>query len=93
MGDSDFDRWCQDVMRVLRQAGPGGRTESELTKYSRMYRALEPRQQDAIMDALKRREDIVLVQYKPTSGRGKSRMAWVSTEFVPVEEEGSDEDK
>lgn len=93
MGDSDFDRWCQDVMRVLRQAGPGGRTESELTKYSRMYRALEPRQQDAIMDALKRREDIVLVQYKPQSGRGKSRMAWVATEFVPAEEEGSDDDK
>lgn len=93
MGDSDFDRWCQDVTRVIKQAGPAGRTESELTKYSRMYRALEPRQQDSIMDALKRREEIVLVQYKPTSGRGKSRMAWVSTEFAPTAEEGNDEDK
>lgn len=87
MGDSDFDRWCQDVLRVIKQAGPVGRTESELTKYSRMYRALEPRQQDSIMDALKRRETITLVQYKPTSGRGKSRMAWVANEFVPEPEE------
>ena len=90
MGDSDFDRWCQDVLRVLRTAGPGGRTESELTKFSRVFRALEPRQQDSIMDALKRREDVQLVQYKPPSGRGKSRMAWVATEFAPVVEETED---
>lgn len=92
MGDSDFDRWCQDVLRVLKQAGPQGRTESELTKFSRMYRALEPRQQDAIMDALKRREAITLVQYKPSSGRGKSRMAWVAAEFAPEPEEGGDDE-
>lgn len=92
MGDSDFDRWCQDVLRVLRAAGPVGRTESELTKYSRVFRALEPRQQDSIMDALKRREDVQLVQYKPLSGRGKSRMAWVATEFAPTAEE-IDEDQ
>jgi len=83
MGDSDFDRWCQDVIRVIRSAGPNGRTEAELTKYSRVFRALEPRQQDSILDALKRREDVSLVQYKPPSGRGKSRMAWVAVEFAP----------
>ena len=87
MGDSDFDRWCQDVIRVIRAAGPSGRTESELTRFSRVFRALEPRQQDSIMDALKRREDITLVQYKPPSGRGKSRMAWVATELAPKLEE------
>ena len=93
MGDSDFDRWCQDVLRVLKQAGAPGRTESELSKYSRMYRALEPRQQDAIMDSLKRREAIMLVQYKPPSGRGKSRMAWVAAEFAPAVEEGNKDDE
>jgi len=92
MGDSDFDRWCQDVLRVLKQAGPAGRTESELTKYSRMYRALEPRQQNSITESLRRREAIQLVQYRPPSGRGKSRMAWVCTEFAPeAEEETTDE--
>lgn len=91
MGDSDFDRWCQDVIRVIRAAGTTGRTESELTKYSRVFRALEPRQQDSIMDALKRREDVSLVQYRPPSGRGKSRMAWVASEFAPAQEEGDDD--
>lgn len=91
MGDSDFDRWCQDVIRVVRSAGPAGRTESELTKFSRVFRALEPRQQDSIMDALKRREDVALVQYKPPSGRGKSRMAWVAVEFAPQTEDVADE--
>ena len=92
MGDSDFDRWCQDVLRVVKQAGPQGRTESEMTKFSRMYRALEPRQQDSIIDSLKRREAITLVQYRPPSGRGKSRMAWVASEFAPVVEEGNEDE-
>ena len=92
MGDSDFDRWCQDVIRVVRSAGPSGRTESELTKFSRVFRALEPRQQDSIMDALKRREDVALVQYKPPSGRGKSRMAWVAVEFAPQTEDVANEE-
>lgn len=83
MGDSDFDRWCQETLRVIKQGGTAGRTEAELSRYSRVFRALEPRQQDAVMDSLKRREAITLVQYKPPSGRGKSRMAWVGTEFSP----------
>ena len=83
MGDSDFDRWCQDVLRVIKQAGPNGKTESELAKFSRVFRALEPRQQDSIIDSLKRREAVTLVQFKPPSGRGKSRLAWVSIDFAP----------
>ena len=87
MGDSDFDRWCQDVVRIIRAAGLTGRTVAELTKFSRIFRSLEPRQQDSIMDALKRREDVTLVQFKPPSGRGKSRMAWVAAEFAPSPDE------
>jgi len=93
MGDSDFDRWCQDTLRVVKQGGAAGRTESELTRFSRTFRALEPRQQDSIMDALKRREAVKLVQFKPSSGRGKSRMAWVSTEFAPADDGGEDDDQ
>jgi hypothetical protein len=90
MGDSDFDRWCQDTLRVVKQAGQVGRTESELTRFSRTFRALEPRQQDSIMDALKRREAVKLVQFKPSSGRGKSRMAWVAYECA-ISDENEDE--
>ena len=90
MGDSDFDRWCQDTLRVVKQGGAAGRTESELNKCSRTFRALEPRQQDSIMDALKRREAVQLVQFKPPSGRGKPRMAWVSTDFNHISEDDED---
>jgi hypothetical protein len=87
MGDSDFDRWCQEILRDIKQAGAQGRTESELSRFCRQFRALEPRQQDSVMDSLKRREAVSLVQYKPPSGRGKSRMAWVAVEFAPEIEE------
>lgn len=84
LGDSEHDRWCQEVLRVIRQAGAGGRTEAELARFCRAFRALEPRQQDSVTDALRRREEVTLVQYRPPSGRGKSRMAWVAVEFAPA---------
>jgi hypothetical protein len=90
MGDSDFDRWCQEILRVIKQAGTQGRTEAELSRFCRQFKALEPRQQDNVMDSLKRREAVSLVQYKPPSGRGKSRMAWVASEFAPVPEEAEE---
>jgi hypothetical protein len=94
MGDSDFDRWCQEVLRVVKSAGTAGRTEAELSRYCRQFRALEPRQQDSVMDSLKRRESVSLVQYKTQSGRGRKRMAWVAVEYAPVPEEleGGDSD-
>lgn len=91
MGDSDFDRQVQETMRVVRNAGAKGRTHAELAEASRMFRALKPTEQDAVMDSLKRRELISLVQYKPSSGRGKSRMSWVASEFVPATNEDESE--
>jgi hypothetical protein len=93
MGDSDFDRQAQETLRIVRNASTRGRTHAELVEASRMFRALEPRQQDAVMDSLKRREAIQLVQYKPPSGRGKSRMAWVASEFVPEQSDDEEGDQ
>lgn len=90
MGDSEFDRQAQEALRVIRKAGARGRTHAEMAEASRIFRALEPRQQDAVMDSLKRRELILLVQYKPPSGRGKSRMAWVAKEHAPAVEEAEE---
>jgi hypothetical protein len=92
MGDSDFDRQAQETLRVIRIGATRGRTHAELAESSRMFRALKPNEQDAVMDSLKRRDLVSLVQYKPASGRGKSRMAWVASEFAPLPtEEGDDE--
>lgn len=91
MGDSDFDRQAQETLRIIQMAGPEGRTHAEMATRSRMFRALKPNEQDAVLDSLKRREAVSLVQYKPPSGRGKSRMAWVATEHVPEIEDKEDE--
>ena len=90
MGDSDFDRQAQETLRIIRNASARGRTHAELAEASRMFRALEPRQQDAITDSLSRREAIQLVEYKPASGRGKSRKAWVASEFLPEQPESKE---
>lgn len=92
MGDSDFDRQAQETLRVIQKAGPQGRTHAQIAEFCRMFRALKPTDQDAVLDSLKRRELISLVQYRPSSGRGKSRMAWVATEFVadPEEDQGDE---
>ena len=93
MGDSDFDRQAQETLRIIQKAGTEGRTHAELATRSRMFRALKPNEQDAVLDSLKRREAVSLVQYKPSSGRGKPRMAWVASEHVPAtqdDEEGGE---
>jgi|GEM_PF-1683480 len=84
MGDSDFDRQAQDTLRVIQKAGLEGRTHAELSQRSRAFRAMKPTDQDAVLEALKRRELVSLVQYKPMSGRGKSRMSWVSSEHAAL---------
>ena len=45
------------------------------------------------MFSLKRREAIALVQYKPPSGRGRPRMAWVATEFMADIQEAEEGDE
>jgi hypothetical protein len=91
MGDNDFDRWCQEILRLLKKAGSHGRTEAELSKLSRLFRALEPRQQDSVMNSLSRREAVTLVQQISKSGRGKPRMAWTAREFMPLLDEDEED--
>jgi hypothetical protein len=91
MGDSDFDRQAQETFRVICAAKAKGRTYADLTEASRMFRALRPTEQDAVIASLQRRELVCWVDYKPASGKGKSRMACVATEFAPLpQEDGED---
>lgn len=80
VGDSDLDRHCQAVMRIVRAAGLKGATQYDLNRASRSFRALEPRIQDTVFEMLKRRDDAFLVQFTSESGRGKPRMAYVASE-------------
>jgi hypothetical protein len=81
VGDSELDQLCQEALRVVKAAGPQGRTMAELGRYSRAFRALDPRMQDTIVEMLKRREEVVSVQMKAASN-GKARVAVVAAEHV-----------
>lgn len=79
MGDSEFDRQVQEVLRIIKRKGRRGLTQAELARFSRMFKSLKPMEQDAIVEALKRREEVTTVEYPPLSGRGKARVALVWT--------------
>lgn len=84
VSDSEFEANAKAVVRVIEKAGIEGLTARDLSKVCRQYRALEPFKKDAVIDELTRNEDIFLVQMKSHSGRGRPRMAWVSTIFQSI---------
>lgn len=84
VADSEFGQITQTVQRFITKAGDKGATAREMSKGCRKYAGLMPVQQDAVMESLKRMEAVTLVQFKTSSGRGKPRMAWVDSAYVPV---------
>ena len=84
VADSEFGQITQTVQRFITNAGDKGATAREMSKGCRKYAGLMPIQQDAVMESLKRMEAVTLVQFKTSSGRGKPRMAWVDSAYVPV---------
>ena len=83
VADSEFGQITQTVHRFISKAAEKGLTISQLARICRKFGGLMPIQQDAVMEALKRMEAVTLVQFKPSSGRGPSRMAWVDSAFIP----------
>ena len=87
MGDSDFDILVKECIRHINRKGKKGLTNRELGQFCPAYGSKEPRVQDAIHVAILRREAAVQVVYPPASGRGKSRTAWVATQFIEEEKD------
>jgi hypothetical protein len=85
MGDSEFDILVKECIRHINRKGKRGLTGAELGRFCPAYGGKEPRIQDAIHIAILRREAAVQVVYPPASGRGKSRNAWVATQFIEAE--------
>ena len=86
MGDSEFDIIVQNVVRVVRAAGPRGLTGFEIGRKCHAYKAKEPRYQDNVHVAMTRREEAFQVKFAPTGVRGKPRLAWVAAEFMTDEQ-------
>lgn len=82
VSDSEFEGQCKEVLRVIQGGRDEGRTERQISDYSRKFRAIDPISRDRILNSLKREDRIFLVTFKPSSGRGKSRNAWVASEYI-----------
>ena len=80
VGDSDFDRLVQDATRVVDNTSVKGRTIAELCRFCRSFRAQEPRVQDSIVDAMKRRGSVVTVRFVTAANR--PRVSLVSTKWT-----------
>lgn len=81
VGDSEFDRQVQEAARVIKAAGVQGRTLAELCRYSRRFKSLEGRQQDAVLEALRRREAVFSIEMRASRTSHKTRKAIVHTSF------------
>lgn len=78
MHGSQFGQWRTAVLEVITKGGVRGRTERELSKFSRVYAGLEPRMRKAVLDSLKGEGAIEYAKTRAASGRGRERCAWVA---------------
>lgn len=81
MVGSEFGRLKQAVLEVIEKGFHKGRTERELSIYSRAYKSLDLRFRRSIIDALLNEQTIMQVGF--TAARGPSqRLAYVATQYV-----------
>ncbi len=87
VADSDFGRDKQTVLGFIEKAGSNGLTERELSRACRKFSGMNPMQRQAIVSALVSEEAIGRVDFAPISGRGRHRVAMVSTAYQLPEKE------
>lgn len=80
VADSEFQGLQNQVLDVLRAAGPKGLTEREINHYSRKFRAVDKRAKINVLDTLAYTGDAARCEFPPASGRGKPRLAWVAVQ-------------
>lgn len=79
MHDSTFAKWRAEILGAIRRGGVRGLTERELSRNSRTYAGLDPRQRRMVTDSLKAEGLAEWVDLgKGPGGRGKNRCAWVA---------------
>lgn len=84
MHGSLFGQWRAAVLEVIVRAGANGATERDLSKSSRVFAGLDPRTRKAVLDALAGERTIEFADLgKRSSGRGRTRCAWVAVAEDP----------
>lgn len=82
VADSDYHRLSLAIIEQVTKAGSKGLTEHEISRKSRLFASYAPMQRDQAFMGLVRDNRMELVPMKSVSSRGKTRNAWVATEFI-----------
>ena len=73
-------RASADALRLVLTAGPTGMTRSEMTKFSRPFKAVALSVQEAVLNEMVKEGLMKVYKFAPLSGRGKSRVAFVAAQ-------------
>lgn len=85
IADSDFHRLYLAVKARIESASPAGLTEPELSRACHVFKKTPPHLRDNVLSAIVRDEVARFVEFRPQSGRGKSRKALVALKHLPQE--------
>lgn len=86
IADNEFHRLKNQVYSVILAAGKQGRKQSELHRYSRLWKSSNLIARDQALESLKRDELIIEIMSKSLSGRGRKQNlpAYVAIEYVEI---------
>jgi hypothetical protein len=82
VADTPFASLCNEVYNHIQKAGPHGLTEADLARKSNKFKGGDGRMRKSVFDNLAADRDVQQCEFKPRSGRGKSRLAYVAAEFL-----------
>lgn len=82
VADTPFASLCNEVYNHIQKAGPHGLTEADLARKSNKFKGVDGRMRKSVFDNLAADRDVQQCEFKPRSGRGKSRLAYVAAEFL-----------
>lgn len=82
VADSPFAALCNDVYNLIQKAGAHGLTVADLARKSAKFKGVDGRMRKSVFDNLAADHGVQHCEFKPRSGRGKSRLAYVAAEFL-----------
>lgn len=82
ISDSPFASLCNDAANLIVKAGPRGLTVPELSKRSAKFKGADSRMRRSVFDNLESDRFIKLYETKSSSGKGKTRAAYIAPEFI-----------
>lgn len=81
VADSPFAALCNDVANFIQKAGRDGLTEADLARKSAKFKGADSRMRKYVFENLASDRGVCYCEFRPPSGRGKSRFVYIMSEF------------